>query len=109
KVAPSMTALAANTTARDLSVWCFIAILPLLPFHSRFSASLGHDPEKLQTFRTRSCDETSDWSEMPIRLNPISLQASRCARHATGQHVRKRSRCERKPGAARRERGNRAI
>src|SRR5580693_8787496 len=34
---------------------------------------LEHDPEKLQTFRTRSCDETCDQSEMAIRLNPISL------------------------------------
>src|SRR5580704_11171615 len=36
-------------------------------------AALEHDPEKLQTFRTRSCVETRNLSEMAIELNPISL------------------------------------
>src|SRR3974390_1460008 len=35
--------------------------------------SLERDPGKLRTFPTRSCDETSDQSEMAIRLNAISL------------------------------------
>jgi hypothetical protein len=34
---------------------------------------LKHDPEKLQTFRTRSCDRTNTWSEIAIQSEAISL------------------------------------
>src|ERR1700730_14414243 len=36
---------------------------------------LKPDPEKLQTFRTRSCVRTNAWSEIAIQSEAISLQA----------------------------------
>jgi len=38
----------------------------------KFTA-LEHDPEKLQTFRIRSCDRTNIWSEIAIQSERISL------------------------------------
>src|SRR3954464_10001005 len=39
----------------------------------------GHtaDPEKLQTFRIRSCDRTNTWSEIAIQSERILLLVSR--------------------------------
>jgi hypothetical protein len=37
------------------------------------AANLEHDPEKLQTFRTRSCDRTNAWCEITIQSEAISL------------------------------------
>ena len=44
----------------------------------RYSA-LKHDPEKLQTFRIRSCDRTNTRSEIAIQSEQISLLADRQA------------------------------
>jgi mono/diheme cytochrome c family protein len=35
--------------------------------------ALKHNPEKLQTFRIRSCDRTNTWSEIAIQSERISL------------------------------------
>ena len=39
----------------------------------RRNERLKHDPEKLQTFRIRSCDRTNTWSEIAIQSERISL------------------------------------
>src|SRR5713101_94874 len=44
------------------------------PTPHRAERRLEHDPEKLQTFRIRSCDRTNTWSEIAAQCEAISLQ-----------------------------------